>query len=115
MLVRILLLTVLAAAGTWLIGWWAVPLIALLYALYRREGVAPTEVAVATMLAWSALILVNVGAPAFRILVARLGGVFPVPGAVVLLVSVLFAGLLAWSCARVVLGVVGLTPRRAPA
>jgi hypothetical protein len=104
---RTVLVAVVIAACTWLGEWWCVPLVGALYVLIRRSSAAPIEVGLGAMLAWGALFLLNAGTPAFSVLLTRLGGVFPMPGAIVLVIAVLFAGLLAWSAARMVLGVVG--------
>ena len=96
------------AACTWLGAWWCVPVVAALYAIWRRSTGAAVEAGLGAMIAWGALFLINAGQPAFTVLLTRLGGVFPMPGAIVLVIAVLFAGLLAWSAARLVVGVVGL-------
>lgn len=104
---RVVVLVVVVAVCTWFGGWWCLPLIGGAYALWRRTLLSPVEAGIAAMVAWAALFLLNAGQPAFQLLLVRLGGVFPVPGVVVLVIAVLFAGLLAWSAARVVVGVVG--------
>lgn len=113
MLVRVAVLVLIFGLGTWLGGWWAVPLIGVLYAAGRRQSGVANEAALGAMLSWALLILINVGAPAFRVLMTRLSGVFPVPGVVVLVVAVLFAGLLAWSSARATYGIIEFRADRA--
>jgi hypothetical protein len=104
---RMLFVAVVIAACTWFGEWWCVPLVGGVYVLARRSSAAPIEAGVGAMFAWGALFLINAGTPAFTVLLTRLGGVFPVPGAIVLIIAALFAGLLAWSAGRMVLGVVG--------
>lgn len=107
MALRVAGLAIVFAACTWLFGWWCIPIVAAVYPLVRNTSASPVEAGVGAMLAWAALFLINAGAPAFHLLLTRLGGVFPMPGAIVLVIAVLFAGLLAWSAARLVLGIRG--------
>jgi hypothetical protein len=107
MALRTVLFGVVIAACTWFGEWWCIPLIGAAYALFRRTTAAPIEAGVGAMLAWGALFLLNAGQPAFSVLLTRLGGVFPMPGAIVLVIAALFAGLLAWSAARLVVGIAG--------
>ena len=104
---RTLLFAVVIAVCTWFSAWWCVPLVGAGYALLRRSSAAPIEAGTGAMLAWGVLFLLNAGQPAFSVLLTRLGGVFPMPGAIVLVIAVLFAGLLAWSAARATVGVIG--------
>ena len=104
---RTLGIAVVIAACTWFGEWWCVPLVGAAYALFRRSSAAPIEAGLGAMLAWAVLFLLNAGQPAFPVLLTRLGGVFPMPGAIVLVIAVLFASLLAWSAARLVLGMTG--------
>ncbi len=108
MTLRFLLLGVLYVAGTWLVGWWCVPLISIAYALLQRTRRAPVETAVGVTLAWSVLFLMQAMNPAFSTLLKRLDGVFPAPVPVVILAMVLFAALYAWSAARVTVGITGV-------
>ena len=107
MWLRVSGLAAVIAFCTWFSAWWCVPVIAAAWALVRRTALAPIEAGLGALLGWTVLLLVNVGAPAFAVLLNRLGGVFPVPGAIVLLIALLFAGLLAWSAGRLVVGLVG--------
>ena len=107
MALRAALVAIIIAACTWFGEWWCVPVVGALYVLARRSSAAPIEAGLGAMLAWGVLFLVNAGQPAFSVLLTRLGGVFPMPGAIVLMIAVLFAGLLAWSAGRVVLGAIG--------
>ena len=105
--IRLLGIAAVVALCTWIVGWWCVPVIGAGHALIRRSGAAPVEAAVGAMIAWGLLFLSSAGKPAFSVLLDRLGGVFPLPGAIVLVIAVLFAGLLAWSAGRLAVGVTG--------
>ena len=90
------------AALTWLVGWWGVVIAALLagVALHRRGGAA-WLVALAAVVAWGALVLVDMLGGRFPVLAASIGGVLRVPAGALLVVTLLFGALLAWSAAVV--------------
>ena len=101
-LVRILVLAVAMAAGTWLLGWWSVPLIAALYSVARPADSGPVrDATIGAVLAWGAMLAWHASNPAFGRLSAAIGGIFPVPAVVVMFIAVLFAAALAASAARV--------------
>lgn len=98
----ILLDTVLIGLGTWLLGWWAVPLIAGIVGFRDRgESGRAGQVALAASLAWTVLILIDLLAGPFGRLTSMLGGAMGVPGAAVLALTILFPAILAWSAAAV--------------
>lgn len=96
----------LAAAfflATWL-GWWAVPLVGLVWGWLRPAVPRPLLTALlAALLAWAGWLLVDLlsDSSAFARLGSRLGGVFPLPPAALLALTLLLAGLLAWTAAAV--------------
>lgn len=98
-----LLATGLAVAAlTWLLGWWGVVIAALLAgAVLHRRGAAAWLVALAAVLAWSALVAVDALGGRFSALATSLGGVLRVPAGALLVVTLLFGALLAWSAAVV--------------
>ena len=100
--IRVLVLGVAIAACTFFFGWLSLPVIGAVYALIRRDVSAPGEVALGALLGWGALFARVAIVPAFARLLAKLGGVFPVPGVVLAIISLVFAAVLAWSAARVV-------------
>ena len=98
---------VLMIAGTWFLGWIAVPAIAAVYGLARRDMRAPREAGLAALLAWLVLLLRLKMQPSFATLLAELGQIFPVPGFAVALLALLLAIVLAMTAARFVIGIVG--------
>lgn len=95
--------TAVATAGlTWLVGWWGVPLVGVAAGVVargtRRVGV---WTALGAALGWLVLLAADaaIGPAALARLTSDLGGVFRVPGVVLVLVTLLFAALLAWSAA----------------
>ena len=103
-----LLLVACLIAGLLYAPWWIVPAIAALHGLLRRVRSAPMEAAVAALLATLLLLVRQIVSPAFGRLLSQLGEIFPVPGAAVVGLSALLAMLLAWSSARVAIGVAGV-------
>ena len=99
---------VLMIAGTWFAGWMAVPAIAAVYALARRDMRAPREAGLAALLAWLVLLIRLKMQPSFTTLLAELGQIFPVPGIAVAALALLLAIVLAMTAARLVVGIVGM-------
>jgi hypothetical protein len=98
-----LLGTALAVATlTWLLGWWAVVLAALVAGavLWHRHGAA-WLVTLGAALAWAALLAVDAVGGRFSTLASSIAGVMRVPVPALLLVTLLFGALLAWSAAVV--------------
>lgn len=90
------------AALTWVLGWWGVVIAALVAGvmLFRRDGAA-WLVALAAVVAWGALVVVDMLGGRFSTLATSIGGVLRVPAGAVLVVTLLFGALLAWSAAVV--------------
>lgn len=90
-----------AMAGlTWLVGWWGVALAALILGfVFREEGGRAWRVALGAIEGWAILLLIDaVTGPLGRV-TAILAGTMSIPGPVLLLTTLLFAALLAWSAA----------------
>jgi hypothetical protein len=107
-IIQILICALIVGSCTWVAGWWAVPAFAAIYAVVRRTNSAPADVAIGTLIAWSALLVIRLLQPGHSVLLARLGAIFPVPGFVVMIIAAMFAMMLAWSTARVVIGLSGV-------
>ncbi|HEV7993224.1 MAG TPA: hypothetical protein VGP25_15480 [Gemmatimonadaceae bacterium] len=97
-----LVASIAIAAMTWIAGWWGVVLAALVVGMVqrRRRGIAWIA-ALSAIIAWGALLLFDATSGRFGALAAVLGGVMRVPAAAVVVVTLLFAALLAWSAAVV--------------
>lgn len=85
---------------TWSLGWWGVVVAALVAGamLSHRRGVH-WLVALAAITAWGALILVNSVGGRFATLASSIAGVMRIPAALLVIVTLLFGALLAWSAA----------------
>ena len=100
--IRVIILAIVFAVATYLVGWICVPVVGAVYAIAIRKSSAPGEAALAALLAWGALLARVAVVPAFTTLLARLGGIFPLPGVGVAVLTLVFAMALAWSSARLV-------------
>lgn len=103
---RVVLLAALMAGCTMLVGWFAVPVLAAVFAVVVRKASAPGEAALAALLGWGALLARVAMVPAFTTMLPQIGALFGAPGAVVAVLSIALGVLLAWSAARVVAGLV---------
>lgn len=101
-------LVIVFTIGTWFGGWMVIPIIAVGFALLRRDGRAPREAGVAALVSWLALLIRLTPNPAFNTLLEQLGQIFPVPGIGVAVITLLFAVVLAASAARFTIGIVGV-------
>ena len=95
--VAVLALVALATAlGTWIVGWWAVPAVALAAGLLR---VSPVTAATAAGLSWAALLLVDVMGGAFAGLGTALSGVMGLPVAFIAFVTIILPTMIAFAAA----------------
>lgn len=106
--IRLLGVAAAMMAGTWFFGWFAVPAIAAVYALARRDMDAPREAGLGALLAWMLLLVRLKSQPSFNTLLGELGQIFPLPGFGVAAFALLLATVLAMTAARVVVGIVGV-------
>lgn len=92
-----------AMAGlTWLVGWWGVVLAALILGfVLRDEGGRPWRVALGASEGWAILLLIDVVAGPFGRVAAILAGTMGIPAPALIVVTLLFPALLAWSAAVV--------------
>jgi hypothetical protein len=90
--IAILVLAMIAA--TWIGGWWGVALVA---AAWGWRGKA-LDAAIAAFVAWVAL-LAFAGGSGLLPFATRIGGIFSLPAWAMLVITPLFAGLLAWGVA----------------
>lgn len=93
------------AALTWLVGWWGVVLAAVVVGLlpFRQDG-GGWRVALAAAAAWGALLLADATVGPFRAVAGALAGVLRVPAPVLVLLTLAFPALVAWSAATLAAG-----------
>lgn len=104
---RLVVLSVLFAAGLWYVAWWTIPVIAAVYALVTRHRAAAWEAMASALIASVILLARQLVGPASIALLSTLGQVFPIPGVAVAGLTLLLAMVLAYTSARVVLGIAG--------
>lgn len=102
MLIVWLLAAIAAGAFTWILGWWGVVVAAFLVGVlhWKCAGLV-WIVALSAIAAWSVLLLADSAGGRFNALSASIAGVMKIPAALLVVVTLLFAGLLAWSAAVV--------------
>ena len=99
-MIFVLIVTAAMAALTWLIGWWGVLLAALIVGfVFYAEGGGGWRIALAAALSWGALLGVNAASGSAGAVAATLGGVIGVPGVMLVLLTLIYPALLAWSAA----------------
>jgi hypothetical protein len=103
----LLILTAVMVLGTGVLGWWAVPVLGLVYGAWRGAGRAAAVAGLSALLGWSALLAWNWFEGPVAELAASLGTVIGLPARALLLATVLFPAVLAWTAA-----VVGAAIRR---
>jgi hypothetical protein len=94
----LLALVIAFALLTWLFGWWGVAVLAVVAGAFAsaRDG-RPWITALAAALAWGALMLTDAMGGRFSALSSSLAGVMRLPATALVLATVTFAALLAWS------------------
>jgi hypothetical protein len=97
-MIFVLLVAGALVALTWLLGWWGVLLGAAIVGLvfYEQRG-GGWRTAVAAALAWGLLLLIDAAGGPIGSLSRTLGGVMRMPGAVLVLLTLVFPAALAWS------------------
>jgi hypothetical protein len=111
-----LLLVAAFALASW-IGWWAVPLVALLWGALRPGFPRPIlAAALAALLGWAFWLLLDfVGDPAALTRIAtRVAAVLQLPAVLLLLLTLLWPALLAWSAAALACRLAGARAPRLP-
>lgn len=102
-LLRVVLLAASFAAGTIVLGWWAIPVLALAAAVLLR-GVPRQALLIggAAALAWAALLAwIAIGASFWPFASVAAGGM-GLSGATLLLATILFPAMIAWGLARTI-------------
>lgn len=94
--VRVILLTLALALGTWGLGWWTVPAIGVVWGAVAPPADRPGRTAaLAAAFAWAALLGRAALLGPIGPLAAKVGAIFGLPGVALLLLTVGFAAALA--------------------
>ena len=100
---RVLLLALSFAMGTWILGWWSVPLFAAIAGVMARQvRHQGTAAALAAAIAWAALLGWSSTKGSVWELSRIAGGAMGISGAALILVTLLFPAALAWLATVVV-------------
>jgi hypothetical protein len=94
--------------ATWSLGWWALVVVALALGAARQR---PRRIALAAALSWAALLAYDALGGRLAVLGGLLGGIFTVPGIVLMAITIGFAAVAAWSAATVAAGLRRLLQR----
>ncbi len=104
-LMQLLVLSLLFAAGTWLAGWWMIPVLGAAYGAWAaNQRLALITATLAATLAWGVLLAYNAAAGPMGRLLEVLGALFRVPGAALVVLTLAYAALLAVSSAALARG-----------
>ncbi|HEU4566115.1 MAG TPA: hypothetical protein VFS05_15750 [Gemmatimonadaceae bacterium] len=99
---RIALLALALALATLVAGWWGVPVAAAAWGVMARgRAAAAREAALAAAIGWALLLAWQATRGPLGALASRLAGVFGVPTPALILITLLWGALLAWSAAAV--------------
>jgi hypothetical protein len=97
---RLVLLATAFAIATFVVGWWAVPVVAAIYAaISSAQRASAVLSAFAAMLGWLALLAIDAARGPVGTLATELGGVLNLKPISVYAVTIAFPGLLAISAA----------------
>lgn len=100
---RVLLLALSFTIGTWILGWWSVPLFAAVAAVMaryvRHQGIAA---GLAATIAWAALLAWSATAGSVWSFSRIAGGAMGISGVALIVVTLIFPAALAWLATTVV-------------
>jgi hypothetical protein len=97
---RVLLLAASFTIGTWVLGWWAVPLFgAVAGALARHARRQALAAGVAAALAWGVLLAWTALDGSFWMVASQVGGATGLPGVLLIILTLAFPALLGWLAA----------------
>jgi hypothetical protein len=113
-LVRLALLAPAFALATWAFGWWTVPVLAAAWGAARARGTrrpvesaidrGPAEAAAAALVAWGALLAAAAARGPVGALAGGLAELIGAPAAALVVLTLVFPALLAWSAAAAARG-----------
>jgi hypothetical protein len=109
--VKFLLLTEAFAVATYALGWWGVPVLALICGLAIEPKARPLRfIGLCAAAGWASLLLLDAARGPLGELARRFGAVMSLPPVVLILITLLFPALLAWSAASIGVAVRRMIP-----
>ena len=97
--VKFVLLAEAFAVATYGLGWWIVPLIAVVWGLVSRDQAKARFAAFAAAAGWGTLLLLDVTRGPVGVMGSQLGAVMNLPPFALYLLTLIFPALLAWCAA----------------
>jgi hypothetical protein len=101
------IVAVAAAVGTWMLGWWAIPVVALIAGLMRCSA---TIVSAASATAWLMLLAIDALSGSIAPVARVLTGVMGAPAIAIVALTILLPALLGWSAASLGNAALSLRP-----
>lgn len=97
---RVLLLAAAFAIGTWILGWWAIPLLAAIAGVIARRTPRQAMAAgVAAAVAWGMLLTQGALRGSVWSFASQVGGAIGVSGVMLIILTLVFPAALAWLAA----------------
>ena len=94
----IAIIALATAIATWLLGWWAVAIVAVIAGIVMRaENGRPWRVALGCLAGWALLLLIDFVAGPLSSVAKVVSGAMSIPSSALLLVTLLFPALMGWS------------------
>jgi hypothetical protein len=97
---RVLLLATSFTIGTWVLGWWAIPLFAAVAGVLARHARSQAMAAgVAGTLAWGVLLAWTAAGGSVWLFASQVGGATGMSGVLLIILTLAFPALLGWLAA----------------
>jgi hypothetical protein len=97
---RVILLAAAFGIGTWVLGWWAIPLFAAVAGVIARHSPGQAMAAgVAAAVAWGALLAWSAVRGSVWAFASQVGGAMGISGIVLIGLTIVFPALVAWLAA----------------
>lgn len=100
--VKVVLLAEAFAVATFGLGWWSVPIVAVIWAVISRDENRARIAALCAAGGWATLLLLDIAKGPVVMMGSQLASVMNLPAAVLYLLTLLFPALLAWSAAELI-------------
>ncbi len=100
--VKFILLAEGFAVATYAIGWWAVPVVAAVWALFSEDADGALFAALAAAAGWGSLLLLDVYRGPVSVMGSQLAGIMKLPAVALYILTLVFPALIAWCTATLV-------------
>lgn len=95
--VQYVLLAEAFAVATFALGWWTVPIVAAVWALVSADPRRVRNAGIAAAAGWATLLVLDAVKGPVGTMASQLGGIMRVPAPVLVILTLVFPALLAWS------------------